>query len=498
MQPPAPQRGDLVGQILEGLYKVERQLDRGGMGTVYLARHLRLGNQVVVKVPAAHAGALHGRLDAEIDQLTELQHPHIVRVRDKVHVEGLPCAVLDYLPGGNLRERMKDLGRPMSPAEVRNWLTPIAQALDHMHGRRIVHRDIKPGNIVFDDADQALLVDFGIAKVTGEVGMTDTGVFPGSPQYMAPELEPAPAYDQFALATVVYECLTGRLPWDDVHSAARLLARKQRDDAPRLESQNPELPRALADCVHRALDRNPARRYASCSEFAEAFRDRVPGPKPPRTRRPRALWLLAAVLVIGGGAWLFSLLPSGGPADTPAQDAPPEVQAPRPLSEILLAPTPNASGAELVVAARTFRPGDTPQSAVGFRPGDTAHIYARTTRPALKYTLLLLVDGPSKIVILHPENQADEGSLTGNWRGLAQVTVGPGTGRHSVLSFASERPWTALLERAAPEPPRLASGELWSAEGTQAVRLADAIADEVAALPSWSRESQVLRVTADE
>jgi formylglycine-generating enzyme required for sulfatase activity len=296
-------KGDWTGRVLEGRYRVERVLGSGGMGTAYLARDERMQRPVVVKVP--HARLLddeqfRARFIKEIRSLTSLPHPHVVTVLDAGEAveagrdESIPFAVLAYLEGGSLRDRLeKSL---QAPDEVLGWLPDVAKALDFIHGEGVVHRDVKPGNILFDRKGNAVLADFGIAKALGslDTGLTRTGFTPGSPPYMGPEvgmgLPLGPGYDQYALGVLVYEALSGVLPHEGT-SGEVLIAKKAYVDPIDLAKKAANVPVAARAAVMKAIARKPEDRFASCRAFADAFAFGVRPPipeTPPSTvsRRP--------------------------------------------------------------------------------------------------------------------------------------------------------------------------------------------------------------------
>jgi formylglycine-generating enzyme required for sulfatase activity len=270
---------DLVGRTLHERYRVQSVLGKGGMGTVYLATDERLSRPVVVKVPHPSLLAEPGfaeRFEREIKSLTALEHPHVVKVLDAGQIGGVPFAVLQYLPGQSLTQRVKQKGGRLDPADVLEWLPGVADALDYIHRQGMVHRDVKPGNVLFDAEGHVFLADFGIAKAiqAKDTGLTVTGQTPGSPDYMAPEAVKAgpvtPAYDQFSLAVVVYEALSGKLPFPGETPIDALVV-KQTSVARPLQGLSASLPEASAKAVMRALEKDPAKRFASCRGFADAF-----------------------------------------------------------------------------------------------------------------------------------------------------------------------------------------------------------------------------------
>ena len=218
-----------------GRYRITAKLGEGGMGFVYRALDQNIDADVVIKVPRQAMmddPEFAGRFTREIRSLVKLSHPHIVKVTDVGTCEGTPFAVMQYLPGGSLEDQ-RPAGPdgqvlPCDPRNVSRWLIAVAEALDYIHGQGYVHRDVKPGNILFDALGHAFLSDFGVAKVlassdrtraASQTAMTGAGMVLGTPEYMAPELimgEPFDGrVDQYALAITVYEMLCGRRPFED-------------------------------------------------------------------------------------------------------------------------------------------------------------------------------------------------------------------------------------------------------------------------------------------
>src|SRR5262245_54752306 len=163
--------GNWVGQLLDGRYQVTARLGAGGMGFVYRARDARLDCDVVVKVPRASVledAGFRDRFRDEVGALVRLAHPHVVRVTDFGQHDGVPFAVMQFLPGGSREAgRRRDADgrpRPVAPRTLAEWLGPVAEALDFIHKQAYVHRDIKPANILFDAHKNAYVSDFGVAK----------------------------------------------------------------------------------------------------------------------------------------------------------------------------------------------------------------------------------------------------------------------------------------------------------------------------------------------
>ena len=303
---------NLNGAILLERYRVDRMIGGGGMANVYLAEDEQLEIPVVVKVPHAAFLAEAGfreRFDRETRDLVTLQHPHIVRILARGEHEDLPFLVMQFLKGGSLGDRMRKAKGPMPFADVAAWVRDIGRALDFIHAQGIVHRDIKPDNVLFDEYGHAYLSDFGIAKAVGgaDTGLTVTGATPGSPAYMAPEQPRTSSLtgqsDQYSFAAALYEALSGK-PTFEGETVVDVLIQKQTKLPLHLAETTPELPRAAADAIMRGLAKDPEERFASCNDLVDAmFADGtptsatlaaadvakvpVPGPEPTSVLPPR-------------------------------------------------------------------------------------------------------------------------------------------------------------------------------------------------------------------
>jgi TonB family protein len=272
---------DLIGKLLDNRYLVESKLGEGGMAAVYLAADERLGRHVVVKVPLEIFLTVSGfreRFAQEIHALIRLDHPFIGKILDRGEVSGVPFAVLQYLAGGSLVNRIEEAGGRLTPEQIRGWLPRVAGALDFIHARNFLHRDIKPANILFDSERNVYIADFGIAKVLGDkefTNLTQTGTLPGTVAYMAPEAgehrPPGPPYDQYALAVVVYQSLSGDLPHEMSDSPISALVQKIITKPVPLAQVCPHLPSGICEAVMRALSPSPEDRFESCTAFAGAF-----------------------------------------------------------------------------------------------------------------------------------------------------------------------------------------------------------------------------------
>jgi serine/threonine protein kinase len=269
---------NLIGQSL-GRYHILEPLGEGGMATVYKARDINLDRDVAVKVirtenfGSAILERILKRFEREARSLARLTHPNIVPILDFGETNGAPYLVMPYLPGGTLKERLKG---PIPYREAVQMLIPIAQALIHAHQQGIIHRDIKPSNILITRTGEPMLSDFGIAKIldTEETrDLTSTGVGIGTPEYMAPEQGMGQAderADIYALGIVLYEMITGRIPFR-ADTPMAILLKKNQEPLPRPRQFAPNLPQAVENVLIKALARDPSQRYQSAQEFLNAL-----------------------------------------------------------------------------------------------------------------------------------------------------------------------------------------------------------------------------------
>lgn len=259
-------------------YTIHEELGKGGMAVVYKAYDTRLGREVALKViqleafPSKHQISLLERFKLEARVSANLSHPNIVKVLDYGEEDGTPFLVMELLSGGTLKER---LGMPLPWMEAARLLAPIARALEYAHRQAgtIIHRDVKPSNILFNAGGIPMLSDFGIVKVleTEETfELTATGVGVGTPDYMAPE-QSDKGFDQlvdvYALGTIFYEMITGRKPFR-ADTPLNVLIKKKTESLPLPTKFVPGLPRSVEQIIGKALARNPKDRYESMGEFA--------------------------------------------------------------------------------------------------------------------------------------------------------------------------------------------------------------------------------------
>jgi eukaryotic-like serine/threonine-protein kinase len=303
-------------------YAIERLAGRGGMAFVYLATDLRHGRHVAVKVmrPAVMSGRNAVRFAHEVRVAARLNHPHIVPLHDSGVAEGLPYYVMPYLEGESLRGRLSR-EHQLPVAEAVRIACEVADALDHAHRHDVLHRDVKPENVLLRDG-HALVADFGIARGIQRAAtdaVTSTGVTIGTPAYMSPEqLSSTDAMDGrsdiYSLACMLYEMLAG----DPPHAASTpnaVVAKTLNGTFESVRTVRPSVPTHVDAALRRALARVPADRFASAAEFAAALRGTplavpvlssvVEAPTP----RSRGAWTLAVatMLLLGGSAISFML-----------------------------------------------------------------------------------------------------------------------------------------------------------------------------------------------
>jgi serine/threonine protein kinase len=269
---------NLVGQNL-GRYHVIEPLGQGGMASVYKAFDTSLERNVAIKIirtdrkEGTEQNEFLKRFQREAKALAQLDHPYILKVLDYGEQEGIPYLVMPFVQGGTLKQKM---GRPMPYREAASLLAPIANALDYAHRRKIIHRDVKPANILISESNTPILSDFGIAKIieSGEsTQLTATGVGIGTPDYMAPEQWMGKAdacTDIYSLGVVFFQMVTGRLPFT-ADTPAAVLIKHMQDPLPRASLFVPDLPEAVEQVLFKALAKEPINRFQDMGAFADAL-----------------------------------------------------------------------------------------------------------------------------------------------------------------------------------------------------------------------------------
>ncbi len=292
--------------VLGGRYRIDGEIGRGGMATVYRAHDIRHGRTVAIKVVHRELVATLGaeRFLAEIQTTAQLQHPHILPLHDSGEVDGFLFYVMPYVEGESLRRRLERETRLPVDDAIR-IATEVASALDAAHRQGVIHRDIKPENILLQDGT-ALLADFGIALATGAGGAAHRppGLTFGTPQYISPEQAAGTSTidgrtDVYALGTVVFDFISGVVPFVGT-SAADVLAQRTTTAAPPLHAVRPDIPRAIDAAVAQALARDPHARFRTAGDFAIALGT---APALPRRTAHAALAFATGIAVLAATAY---------------------------------------------------------------------------------------------------------------------------------------------------------------------------------------------------
>jgi hypothetical protein len=319
-----------IGTRLAG-YRIERVLGRGGMSVVYLTEDLALGRKVALKLMApelAQDRRFRERFRLESRLAASLDHPNVIPIYEAGEAEGLLFIAMRYVDGTDLRAL---LGReaPLAPARALAVLAQVAEALDAAHARGLVHRDVKPSNVLLSDTgerEHAYLADFGLTRTAASPDTPIEGMrITGTADYMAPEQvvegEAGPPADVYSLGCVLYQCLTGSTPYPHESEFAVLWAHVD-EPPPRPSETQPELPTGLDDVVTKALAKDPDDRYESAGELilaGQAALGRDDLDRRPRTRRFAAL-AVAGILAAGIGLAAFLLARGDGNANPPTVD----------------------------------------------------------------------------------------------------------------------------------------------------------------------------------
>jgi len=359
---------DLTGRQF-GPYQVVAPLGEGGMAAVYKAYQPSMDRYVALKILPRHFAQdpeFVQRFTREARLIANLQHPHILPVHDFGESDGYTYMAMRFIRGGELSQWI-EANRPLSLAQVRRIITQIGDALDYAHGQGVVHRDVKPSNVLIDERGNCLLTDFGLAKmVETSVKITRTGGILGTPAYMSPEQGLGQGIDHrsdiYALGIILYEMVTGRPPYQAETPMAVMIKHIQ-SPLPPPHQYNPDLPEDVERVILKSLAKEKDDRYATAGDMVQALQQAteqptvamgtarptvaairppqiqeaetaVPPPQPaPSSPRQRRAWLYAGIAVLLAAVGGFILLGVFGGADDPADiepfigDTPPEIEA---------------------------------------------------------------------------------------------------------------------------------------------------------------------------
>ena len=272
---------NLIGKQV-GPYTILEEIGRGGMATVYSAMQTTMNRKIAIKVLPPHfmhdPGFLE-RFEREVDVIAHLEHPHILPIYDYGQAEGVPYIAMRYLGGGSLAQRIRR-GLP-ELEEIDKPFTQVCQALDYAHQQSVIHRDLKPGNIMLDETGNAYLSDFGIARVMGS-NLTGSAII-GTPAYMSPEqahgLNIDGRADIYSMGIVLFELITGREPFQ-AETPMGLLLMHINETMPPIYEFRQDIPIEVQDVVDKATSKNPDDRYSSAGQMARAFSAAIHGQAP--------------------------------------------------------------------------------------------------------------------------------------------------------------------------------------------------------------------------
>ena len=271
---------DLTGKKL-GLYEIVAPLGEGGMAAVYKAYQPSMNRYVALKIlpqSLAKDPQFAGRFQQEARVLAKLQHPHVLPVFDFGEAEGYTYIVMPLVESGTLTELLQ--GRPLSLKQIRSLISQIGEALDYAHARGLVHRDVKPSNVLVDGRGNCMLTDFGLAKIVeGSAKFTDTGGILGTPAYMSPEqgrgLPIDGRSDIYSLGVMLYEMATGKPPFD-AETPIAIVFKHIQDPLPPPAALNPDLPEAVERVILKTLAKDPGDRFQTAREMVAALQAAIP------------------------------------------------------------------------------------------------------------------------------------------------------------------------------------------------------------------------------
>ncbi len=417
----------LVGQSI-GRFEIIEEIGRGGMGIVYRARQTALGRQVAIKVLPPQLAAREGnsveRFFREARAAAKLTHPNIVTIHDVGQQDDFYYIVMEEVKGRPLHVMLRESGR-LSVKQAAAILTQVASALDYAHSQGVIHRDVKPANILVRDDGTAKLVDFGIARVAQEPGLTATGFSFGTAAYVAPEqiegAEASAVSDIYSLGVVLYEMLTGQPPFRGA-TPTSVLYKHVHEPPPTLRSLAPDLPAKLEPIIKKALAKDPVDRYPTASALAAAL-------TPIAERDRTTLWPPAA---------RSTPLPTNAPRSTPVPGVPPRAT---PIPGAPPRSTPIPSSAPRATPAPSAQSGGAslppPTQLVTPKPSAPLPVQTAAAQPQKKRTglwiagaALLLAVLVGVAFLLFNRNQSDSqtaSTLVGEPTALASANLSGAT-----------------------------------------------------------------------
>src|SRR5579859_1291891 len=306
---------ELIGQTL-GQYEIVGLLGEGGMASVYRARQVSIEREVALKILHAtltDSSSFADRFAHEAKLVGSLSHPHILKVFDYGRDQHVAYLVTELLTGGSLSDLIHLSPLPLE--QIERLLDQIASALDYAHHRGVIHRDLKPQNVLLDSEGNAFLTDFGIAKMlNSETGLTQAGAVVGTPAYMSPETWRTETLDArsdvYSLGVILYEMLVGMVPFAAT-TPFGMMHKHIYETPPSVRNTRPELPAAVDSVVFKALAKEPDDRFSTAGELTKAFRDSVNGVAVPVTRRHVAVWQGGRRPLFIGGAFAGIVIIAG-------------------------------------------------------------------------------------------------------------------------------------------------------------------------------------------
>jgi serine/threonine-protein kinase len=311
-----------IGTVIAG-YRIDSRIGRGGMGVVYRGHHLSLERQAALKViqpDLAESSGFRERFAREARVAAALAHPNIVTVYDAGEVDGTLYLAMQYIEGADLARMLDESGR-LKPYRAIDVCRQIGDALDAAHGQGLIHRDVKPANVLIEGR-HAYLTDFGLTKRLGGTQVTLTGDVVGTIHYVAPEQiegrEVTARSDVYSLGCVLYHCLTGHMPYERDTDVAVIYAHLS-EAPPRPSRVQPDLADGFDEVIARALDKNPERRFETCGELMAAARAVVESAGPlSETLTPRRTSVAGQTMAEVGDARRSRVLLAGVDASTRA------------------------------------------------------------------------------------------------------------------------------------------------------------------------------------